>query len=183
MPRLACAAALFVAAVAAAQPSPVAPTYSAFPGMKTPMQPFDLGNGKTGQRPDYPALYHHLRAAADRPLAPDAPPAARVRSHQLKAGVEYLLGTHRSRNRIARCFAPDELVELTGMVNDVYRAAAAGAADPAALVEERVRVLKELEREVQQKVDFGTDPPQNLDFVRVHRLAAEGELLALTARK
>ncbi len=188
MPRLARAAALFVVATAlaaqtAAQPTAVTPTYTAFPDLKTPTQPFDLGAGKTGQRPDYPALHARLRAAADRPLAPDAPPAAKVRSHQLRAGVEYLLRMHVGR-QARRGFAPNELVAITGMVNDVYRAAAdvPGVAR-AALVEERVRALKELERATEAQVNVGTDPPELLYFVRFHRLAAKGELLELAAPK
>ncbi|MBN9523442.1 hypothetical protein J0H58_33845 [bacterium] len=189
MPRLARAAALFVAAAAlaaqtTAQPTAVTPTYTAFPDLKTPTTPVDLRDGKTGRWPDYPALHARLRAAADRPLAPDAPPAARVRSHQLKAGVEYLLRMHAGRRGAGVCRESNELVALVGMVNDVYRAAAGvPGVERAGLVEERVRALKELERVTEAQVNAGADPPELLHFIRFHRLAAEGELLELAASK
>ncbi len=181
-------AATFAAVLTAghAQPPPVPPTYTAFPDLKTPTRPVDLGDGKTGAFPDFPALHARLRAAADRPLAPDAAPAAKVRSFRLQAGVDYLLRVHLSRCAIGRCFMPSELVELTGMVNDVYQAAVEGEADPTtrvALVEERVRVLKELERYTEAQVNAGQEVPYRLAFIRFHRLGAEGELLKRTERK
>src|SRR3954469_26000194 len=112
-----------------AQPVPVPPTYTAFPDLKTPTRPAELPGGTKGTFPDYEALYARLRAVADRSLPPDAAPAARVRSFQLKAGTDYLLKVHRTQQAQNRCFAPSELAELTEMVNTVYRAAVGGEPD------------------------------------------------------
>jgi hypothetical protein len=176
MLRVAALIAAVVAAHAAAQPAPLPPMYTAFPDLKAPFPPQRDANGKNPDR------HARLRAAADAALGPDAPPAARVRAAQLRAGLDYLVRTAVVRMMPLRDFPPpNELQELTRMVNTAYRAAAAGEADPAArrgLIEEWVRVLKGLERQTEMRVP-NVDPPEDLAYIRFHRLGAEAELLAV----
>ena len=98
----------------------------------------------------------------------------------MKSAADFLKRAH-VRRTLGFAAGPGGLVEVTGHVNDAYRAAAAGEPDAArrGLAEERVRVLKELERQTAARVAAGTDPPADLAFARFHRLAAEGDLLAL----
>ena len=165
-----------LAAHAAAQPPPVGPTYTAFPELKAPPRP--LPRDAKGE---YPDRHARLRAAAGAPIGPDAPPTARVGAAQLRAGLDHLDRTYIEQYRAFRGFgAPDLLCDLTRVVNDVYRSAADGAADRAvrrALIEEWVRVLKDLERRTEMRVP-NVVPPSDLDFTRFHRLGAETELLA-----
>src|SRR4051794_36371998 len=74
-------------------PDPIPPTYTAFPDLTPP----DMGakSGGKEEGPDAAPLSARLRAAADRPLAADAPPAEKVQSHRLKAGVAFFADTHR----------------------------------------------------------------------------------------
>lgn len=167
-----------------AQPPVVTPTYTALPDLKAPLVPTDVGQGKTVPWPDFAVLHARLVAAADRPLPPDATPAAKVRSFRLKAGVDYLRGMH--VRRLARGqLGPQQYPEVTRTADDVYRAALADEPDAAgrrATREEWVRVLKELERQVEALVP-NILPPAELDLVRFFRLRAEGELLAAAGGK
>jgi hypothetical protein len=176
MTRVSVLAAAALAAHAAAQPPPVAPTYTAFPDLKAP--PFPPSRDA---KEKYPDRHARLRVAADAPLGPDAPAAARVRAAQLRAGLDGLVRTAAVRMMPLRDFPPpNELQELTRLANDVYGSAAAGAADRVVrrgLIEEWVRVLKELERQTEMRVP-NIDPPHDLSYIRFHRLGAEAELLA-----
>jgi len=174
------AAAVAAAVLAAGHAQPPAPTYTAFPDLKASLVPTDAGAGKTVPWPDFAVLHARLVAAARDP-GPNATPAAKVRSFRLQAGVDYLRRTH-VRRLVAN---PSGFTEAARMADDVYRAAAADEPDPAgrrALIEERVRVLKELERQTENLVP-NIHPPADLDLVRFFRLRAEGDLLASAGGK
>ena len=160
---------LALAAHAPAQPA-APPAFTAFPDLR-PADPVADPN----------ELFARLRGVADRPLPPDATPAAAVRSHRLKAGLAYLVGTY-ARPQLGGDFDWLLLRPQTVTADDVYRIAAEG--EPAGvrtgLFEERVRALVHAERRAESRVRSGTDPPEQLDFIHFHRLAAEAELLRLT---
>jgi hypothetical protein len=188
MPRVLRAAALLVVAAAlaaqtAAQPT-APPAYTAFPDLKAPTGPVEIESEKWAEFPDFENLHARLNAAAARPLPADATPAAKVRAFRLKSGADFLKRAH-ARRRVLPEDQPGGPAEITAMVNDVYRAAAGGEPDAVrrALAEERVRVLKELERQTERGVDVGRLPPEGLALIRFHRLGAEGDLLALTGGK
>lgn len=190
MPRVPRAAALLVAAAAlaaqtAAQPGPAPRPYSAFPDLKEPTGPVEISDGKWNEFPDFNKLHARLNAAAARPLPADAAPAAKVRAYQLKSAADFFKRAH-ARRTVPAGDSPGNPAEVTAMVNDAYRAAAGAEPDAAArraLAEERVRVLKELERQTERGVDTGHLGPAHLALIRFHRLGAEGDLLALTEGK
>jgi hypothetical protein len=186
MSRFPLAAGILAAVLATghAQPPAVTPTYTAFPDLRTPLVPTNVGEGKVAPWPEYAVLHARLVAAAARQQSPDAAPAVKVRCFQLKAGAEFLRLTH-VRRMIGFNTSSNSLAEVTAMVNDVYRVAADAEPDAAGrrtMTEERVRVLKELERQTEDSVP-NILPPADLDFIRFHRLRAEAELLALAGGK
>jgi len=181
MTRAALLAAVVLAAHATAQPTPTPATYTASPDLKPPTESVRR-DGRTHRVTDFKALHTHLRDAAEEELRPTASPAARVRSFQLQSGLDLLARTLPFRGTIARGFPlENELQELTRAANDTYRAAAGGESDPdlrRGMLREWVQVLKHLEQQTELRVNVSLDAPDDLSYIRFHRLGAEAALLA-----
>lgn len=156
------------------------PTYTAFPDLKPrTVEHIEVKNenGKT------------QRISRDKDVVPlpalpavgaDAPLMRKVLFEQLQVGLGYL---DMQRASILRgTWTPDRFVGYVRMATEVYRIAFELEDSREKRVpwyEARVRTLKDIERFVGTHVPSGSDPPQNLNTVRVARLQAEAELLIL----
>jgi hypothetical protein len=157
--------------------------YTAFPDVTPATFDWPPPRGRDGRPVKDPlrsSIFFRLQPVLTRPVPPDAPPLTKVRLAQLYEGTEYLL---RFQEKLWHgSFRTGEYASYLNMVADVFRLAAELDGTPAgrvALYEDRVRVMKEVERYTGDRVNAGTDPPHALAETRFHRLQAEADLLRL----
>jgi hypothetical protein len=164
-------------------PKAVRSDFTAFPELKPPFPKIELiGNPVLG-----PVLLrvveHDIVPLPPLPLlAPDAPPLRRVRYEQLRAGLGFL-DKMRQTIRVGSWIS-QFLLEHLEIASGVYPVGASLEATQENRVkwyEARVGRLKGIEQFIKGRVEDGRDRPHRLNLVRIYRLRAEAELLALTA--
>jgi hypothetical protein len=158
------------------------PHYTAFPDLKPrAVELVEEESASGGTK-----LVARYKDAVPMPPLPvvgvDAPLARRVRVEQVRAGLAYL---DPRRELVPEWgWVESAFRERLRVVAEVYRVAAELEDTPAKRVpwyEARVIVLKDIEQFIARRVPRGVTPPQYLNRVRVARLQAEAELLALKA--
>ena len=145
-------------------PYPRSVTFTAFPELKS----HEFSRGE------------EVRILVLPELPPDAPRLRKVRHAQATAGLLYLAQI----GEVIRCGAWNTsfLNDAILMAVEAYTVAAEvedSAPDRVRWYEERVRVLKSLERFIESRVEMGTEAPHDLLFTRFFRYQAEADLLRL----
>ena len=148
--------------------APPAEPYTAFPKLTAPPAGFDLPKRVAD------------RLALGKQVPADAPPLTKVRVAQVEEGVRAITMT-RTRIQLGQ-FTSADYTNYMRLIAEVFRVQAElepVAAGKVAAYEDRVVVMKEVERFATIRVNAGTDPPQTLHEARFWRLQAEKELLLL----